>query len=209
MMHFWRYVGHLMGVRPRWYPGEPDRSGAALVRDAGEGREALRRRRSPAVPVVRARVRAGSGSAAARAPRGRIRASPPPRIHAAVRDAEEPPRLRPASRGRLGARAARDRAARRGDRARAAHRARRSRRSSIRAARRRRNRWFARQMGGRAAEYKPVEQLHSLAEATRCSNTARSKRSRGAAFCGTLGTSSRRTAPYDGGGCFSSTDAGP
>jgi hypothetical protein len=20
MMHFWRYVGHLMGVRPRWYP---------------------------------------------------------------------------------------------------------------------------------------------------------------------------------------------
>jgi hypothetical protein len=21
MMHFWRYVGHLMGVRPRWYPG--------------------------------------------------------------------------------------------------------------------------------------------------------------------------------------------
>ena len=28
-----------------------------------------------------------------------------------------------------------------------------------RAARRRRNRWFARQMGGRSAEYKPVEQF--------------------------------------------------
>ena len=22
MMHFWRYVGHLMGVRPRWYPAD-------------------------------------------------------------------------------------------------------------------------------------------------------------------------------------------
>lgn len=22
MMHFWRYVGHLLGVRPRWYPAD-------------------------------------------------------------------------------------------------------------------------------------------------------------------------------------------
>ena len=28
MMHFWRYVGHLMGVRPRWYP--------ATLRDAAQ-----------------------------------------------------------------------------------------------------------------------------------------------------------------------------
>lgn len=27
-MHFWRYVGHLMGVRPRWYPGS--------LREAGQ-----------------------------------------------------------------------------------------------------------------------------------------------------------------------------
>jgi hypothetical protein len=24
MMHFWRYVGHLMGVQPRWYPANVD-----------------------------------------------------------------------------------------------------------------------------------------------------------------------------------------
>ncbi|KAA0080077.1 DUF2236 domain-containing protein [Mycolicibacterium sp. P9-64] len=28
MMHFWRYVGHLMGVQPRWYPGD--------LREAGQ-----------------------------------------------------------------------------------------------------------------------------------------------------------------------------
>jgi hypothetical protein len=21
-MHFWRYVGHLLGVQPRWYPAD-------------------------------------------------------------------------------------------------------------------------------------------------------------------------------------------
>jgi hypothetical protein len=28
LMHFWRYVGHLMGVQPRWYPGD--------LREAGQ-----------------------------------------------------------------------------------------------------------------------------------------------------------------------------
>jgi hypothetical protein len=49
MMHFWRYVGHLMGVQPRWYPADLREAGqlmtlyfAKRVFGAGEdGRELI------------------------------------------------------------------------------------------------------------------------------------------------------------------------
>jgi hypothetical protein len=50
-MHFWRYVGHLMGVRPRWYP-ESLREGvqlgfvALLKRANGAGEDGVRLCRS-------------------------------------------------------------------------------------------------------------------------------------------------------------------
>jgi hypothetical protein len=31
MMHFWRYVGHLMGVQPRWYPADLQEAGQLMT----------------------------------------------------------------------------------------------------------------------------------------------------------------------------------
>src|ERR1700678_4036634 len=31
MMHFWRYVGHLMGVQPRWYPADLREAGQLMT----------------------------------------------------------------------------------------------------------------------------------------------------------------------------------
>ena len=57
MMHFWRYVGHLMGVRPRWYPTVDEGGVPARLRHHGQGRAPRRRRRREPVPVVGRGVR--------------------------------------------------------------------------------------------------------------------------------------------------------
>ena len=46
MMHFWRYIGHLMGVRPRWYPADVKEAiqlsaAFALKRSFGSGADGV------------------------------------------------------------------------------------------------------------------------------------------------------------------------
>jgi hypothetical protein len=158
MMHFWRYVGHLMGVRPRWYPSSLPEAAQlmfmALVkaarRSGADGRELCQAYAGaftpePAGPLIT-----------------RLRAELEHRIHLAYtrlfvsRRSYRANRLPPTgpwvfaplitapltATTELLRRAipAVDRAV-------------------DRSARRRRTRWFARHMGGRAPEYRAVEHL--------------------------------------------------
>lgn len=158
MMHFWRYVGHLMGVRPRWYPSSlAEAAQLAFVtlskgaHASGEDGRALCQAYAsafapdPGLPLA-ARLRARlehhlhlSYTRLFVSPRThRANALPPagpwilaPLAVAPLRaTAEVMRRAIPALDG-----------------------------VADRVARRSRARWFARQMGGRTAEYKPVEQF--------------------------------------------------
>jgi hypothetical protein len=156
MMHFWRYVGHLMGVRPRWYP--------QTLRDAAQ--------LSFVTFVKGARLSGDDGKllcqsfATAFAPdakaplRDRLRAELEHRLHLAYTQLFVTPRSHrnyglptagawvalPLAIAPLRA---------------AAELARRTIPGVDgvldRFARRERERWFARHMAGRSAEYKPVE----------------------------------------------------
>ena len=158
MMHFWRYVGHLMGVRPRWYPTSL-RDAAQLsfvtlvkgARQSGDDGRLLCRsfadafRPDPALPL-RERLPAELEH---RLHRAYTRLFVTPRSH---RHFGLPPAgpwlFVPLAFAPL--RAATELA-----------------RRTIpgveslvdRAARRQRDRWFARHMAGRTAEYRPVEQF--------------------------------------------------
>ena len=158
MMHFWRYVGHLMGVRPRWYP--------ETLRDAAQ--------LSFVTLVKGARLSGNDGRelcqsyARAFAPetglpwRERLAAALEHRLHLAYTQLFVSPRshraygLPAAGAWVLAPLAAAPLTA-------AAELARRALPGLDplldRAARRRRARWFARHMGERTAEYKPVEQF--------------------------------------------------
>lgn len=158
MMHFWRYVGHLMGVRPRWYPTSLREAaqlsfvtfvkGARLSGD--DGRMLCQSfadafRPDPALPL-------GERLAAElehRIHRAYTRLFVSPRSH---RDFGLPPAgpwvLAPLALAPLRA---------------SAELARRALPAlegiADRLARRSRDRWFARHMKGRTAEYRPVEQF--------------------------------------------------
>ena len=159
MMHFWRYVGHLMGVRPRWYP--------ETLRDAAQ---------LTFVTLVKgARLSGDDGRelcqsyARAFAPetglpwRERLAAALEHRLHLAYTQLFVSSRSHRAyglpAAGRLGARAARRRPRSPPPPSSPAARCPGSIALLDRAARRRRARWFARHMGERTAEYKPVEQF--------------------------------------------------
>lgn len=158
MMHFWRYVGHLMGVRPRWYPKDLREAtqlafvtfvkGARLSGD--DGRELCQSyaqafRPEPNLPL-----------------RDRLAAELEHRMHLAYTQLFVTPKshraygLPAAGPWVLAPIAAAPFTA-----------ATELLRRTVpgieglvdRAARRRRARWFARQMGGRSPEYKPVEQF--------------------------------------------------
>jgi hypothetical protein len=154
MMHFWRYVGHLMGVRPRWYP--------TTLRDAAQ--------LSFVTFVKGARLSGDDGrelcqsyarafSPAADAP---LRDRLEHRLHLAYTRLFVTPRshraynLPPAGAWVLAPLAVAPLIA-------ATELARRTIPGVDaivdRVARRRRSRWFARHMAGRSAEYKPVEQF--------------------------------------------------
>lgn len=158
MMHFWRYVGHLMGVRPRWYP-QTLKDAAQLTfvtfvkgaRQSGDdGRE-----------LCQSYARAFAPEATATW-RERLRAELEHRLHLGftrlfmtgksyrhnAMPAAGPWMLAPLVTApatatlevlRRVSPAVDD--------------------AVDRLARRRRARWFARHMGGRSAEYKPVEQF--------------------------------------------------
>lgn len=158
MMHFWRYVGHLMGVRPRWYPASL-REAAQLsfvtfvkgARLSGEDGRLLCQsfadafRPDPALPL-----------------RDRLRAELEHRIHRAYTQIFVSPRSRrafgipPAGPWVLAPLAMAPLRA-------TAELARRAipalDRVADRFAQRSRDRWFQRHMANRTAEYKPVEQF--------------------------------------------------
>jgi ER-bound oxygenase mpaB/B'/Rubber oxygenase, catalytic domain len=158
MMHFWRYVGHLMGVRPRWYP--------ETLRDAAQ--------LSFVTLIKGARLSGDDGTllcrsyAAAFAPdataplRERIGAELEHRLHLAYTRLFVTPRshrahgLPPAGAWVLAPLVTAPFIA-------ATELARRTipgvEAVVDRLARRRRARWFARHMAGRTAEYRPVEQF--------------------------------------------------
>ncbi len=158
MMHFWRYVGHLMGVRPRWYP--------ATLRDAAQ--------LSFVTLVKGARLSGDDGRVLCKSYadafrpepglrlRDRIAAELEHRLHLAYTRLFVSPRshraygLPPAGLWVLAPLAAAPLVA-------ATELARRTipgvESLVDRAARRRRARWFERHMGGRSAEYRPVEQF--------------------------------------------------
>ncbi len=157
MMHFWRYVGHLMGVRPRWYP-ETLTDAARLTfvkgaRLAGDDWKLL----------CQSYASAFEPDVAPDAPvRERLRAAFEHRLHLAYTQlfmtrrshrANDLPRARPWMLALL-ASAPLTLAA---DLARRALPAVDSLVDA--SARRRRQRWFARHMGGRVAEYAPVERF--------------------------------------------------
>ncbi len=158
MMHFWRYVGHLMGVRPRWYPANL-REAAQLsfvtfvkgARLSGEDGRLLCQsfadafRPEPDLPL-----------------RQRLAAAFEHRIHRAYTHLFVTPRSRrqfgipPAGAWLVAPLALAPLRA-------AAELARRTvpglEDVADRVARRSRDRWFARHMADRTAEYKPVEQF--------------------------------------------------
>jgi hypothetical protein len=158
MMHFWRYVGHLMGVRPRWYP-ETLRDAAQLVfvtlvkgaRLSGDdGRELCQSYARAFAPEAglpwRTRVAAELEHRIHLAYTQLFMSGKSHRAHALP--AAGPWLLAPLAAAPLTA---------------ATELARRVLPGLDplvdRAARRRRARWFARHMGNRSAEYKPVEQF--------------------------------------------------
>ncbi len=156
MMHFWRYVGHLMGVRPRWYPSSIDEAyQLAFVtilksaHRAGDDGRALCQSfvdafRPEAGGSVRERV---TGYLSDRVHRGYVRFFLPPwtyrknqlpgagvwalhpLVQAPVIFALETMRRRIPGLDRV----------------------------ADRVARRQRDRWFARHMGERSAEYRPAQ----------------------------------------------------
>lgn len=159
MMHFWRYVGHVMGVRPRWYP-ETLREAAqlafmAMVKGArlsgDDGRELCQSyARAFAPPSTPASSR-----------RARMADELEHRIHLAYTQLFAPRSHRthglpPAGPWVLLPLAAAPLVA-------SAELARRALPGVDdlvdRLARRRRSRWFARHMAGRSAEYRPAEHL--------------------------------------------------
>ena len=158
MMHFWRYVGHLMGVRPRWFPANlteaAQLSFVTLVKGAklsgDDGRVLCQSYARAFAPEPDLPLRE------------RLAAAFEHRMHLAYTRLFVTPRshraygLPPAGPWVLVPLAAAPFVA-------ATELARRVvpgvEALVDRAARRRRNRWFARQMGGRAPEYKPVEQF--------------------------------------------------
>ncbi len=152
MMHFWRYVGHLMGVRPRWYPttlrDAVQLSFVTLVKGArlsgDDGRllcQSFARAFEPdADAPLRDRLEHGIHLAYTRlfvTPRSRRAFGLPPAgawVLAPLAAAPLRAATELARRTIPGVEALVDRAARR-----------------------QRSRWFERHMGGRTAEYKPVE----------------------------------------------------
>ena len=58
MMHFWRYVGHLMGVRPSFYPASLKEAAQLAFVTMVKALARVRRRRPHLVPVVRQGLRA-------------------------------------------------------------------------------------------------------------------------------------------------------
>ena len=160
MMHFWRYVGHLMGVRPRWYPASLQEAAQLVVRDAGQGRAARRRRRDAACasrtsrPSRPTRKRRSPSDCASRSTH-RVHLGYT-RFFLAARGRTVTTSCRPPACGRctrwcnfpfiFGAETLR--------RLVAAARA-----IADRVARRSRDRWFAHHMGGQKAEYRPPANL--------------------------------------------------
>ena len=158
MMHFWRYVGHLMGVRPRWYPTTLAEAAqlsfvtfVKAARRAGEdGRELCRSYARAFAPDPAAPLAA------------RLRAELEHRLHLGYTRLFMTPRsyrangLPPAGPWVLAPLLAAPVIA-------AGELLRRAVPAVDalldRAARRQRDRWFARHMGGRTAEYRPVEQF--------------------------------------------------
>lgn len=147
MMHFWRYVGHLMGVRPRWYP-ETLRDAAQLAfvtlvkgarRSGNDGRELCQSyARAFEGDWFEHRMHLAYTRLFVTPPSHRAYGLPDAGAWAAVPLAIAPLRaaLEVARRTVPGVEKLVDRFARM-----------------------QRSRWFARQMGGRDPEYKPVEQF--------------------------------------------------
>lgn len=158
MMHFWRYVGHLMGVRPRWYPSTlTEAAQLAFVtlvkaaRRSGEDGRALCQAYAAAFEPDRSKPIAQ-----------RVREEIEHRMHLGytrlfmTRQSYKHNGLPPAGPWVLAPLATAPLVA-------ASEIVRRvvpSLEGVVdRSARARRARWFSRHMGGRAAEYKPVEQF--------------------------------------------------
>jgi ER-bound oxygenase mpaB/B'/Rubber oxygenase, catalytic domain len=157
MMHFWRYVGHLMGVRPRWYPASLREAAqlafVAAVKGAGRAGD-------DGVRLCQSYARAFAPPPDARG-RRRLRALLSDRVHKAYTRFFLPPsvhranRLPPAGPWALiplaqapfilAAEAARRTVGLDG--------------AADRYARWRRDRWFAHHMAGRRAEYRPAERF--------------------------------------------------
>jgi hypothetical protein len=154
MMHFWRYVGHLMGVRPRWYPSTlrdaAQLSFVTFVKGArlsgDDGRELCQSYARAFAPAADAPLRERLEH---RLHLAYTRLFVSPRSHRAFG-------LPPAGPWVLAPLAIAPFVA-------ATEVARRTipgvETIVDRVARRRRARWFARHMGGRTAEYRPVEQF--------------------------------------------------
>jgi hypothetical protein len=158
MMHFWRYVGHLMGVRPRWYPSTlrdaAQLSFVTFVKGArlsgDDGRNLCQSYASAFSPDPEAPLRERlAGELEHRIHLAYTRLFVTPRSHRAYG-------LPAAGAWILAPLAAAPVVA-------ATELARRTIPGVDalvdRVARRRRARWFARHMAGRSAEYKPVEQF--------------------------------------------------
>jgi hypothetical protein len=153
-MHFWRYVGHLMGVRPRWYPSTlRDAAQLSFVtfvkgarRSGADGRELCQSYARAFAPDHDAPLR---DKLEHRLHLAYTRLFVTPRSHRAYN-------LPPAGPWVLAPLAIAPLVA-------ATELARRTIPGVDalvdRVARRRRDHWFARHMGSRSAEYKPVEQF--------------------------------------------------
>lgn len=158
MMHFWRYVGHLMGVRPRWYPATLTEAAQLAFVTFVKG---ARRSGDDGHELCRSYARAFAPDADAPLAQ-RLRGELEHRIHLAFtqlfvsRRSHRAHGLPPAGPWVLAPLATAPLVA-------ATELARRAI-PGVEAlvdlsARRRRARWFARHMGGRTAEYRPVEQF--------------------------------------------------
>jgi hypothetical protein len=158
MMHFWRYVGHLMGVRPRWFPANLTEAaqlsfvtlvkGAKLSGDDGRVLCQSYARAFAPEPDLPLRERLAAAFEH-RMHLAYTRLFVTPRSHRAYGLPPAGPWvLVPLATAPLVAATELARRVVPGVEA-----------LVDRAARRRRNRWFARQMGGRSPEYKPVEQF--------------------------------------------------
>jgi hypothetical protein len=160
MMHFWRYVGHLMGVRPRWYPQTlTEAAQLAFVTYVKGARTAGDDWRLLSQSYANAFMPALDADASTL---DRVRARVEHRLHLAYTQlfmtrrshrANELPAARPWMFALLAGAPLTI----------AVEIARRSvpavDRLVDRSARRRRQRWFARHMGNRQAEYAPVERF--------------------------------------------------